>query len=71
MVSKGEVAFQEYERLKKLNVRALIRNFFTKVNGDYDNPTNESLLNVLDELKEFADNFPQTKKKSVIRDIKR
>jgi len=48
---------KEFERMKLLNVTTLIKKAFADVEGDYDNPTKESLLGVISQLKEYASNF--------------
>lgn len=47
----------EFEQLKRINVRQMVRNFFHETNGDYDHPTPESIDMVIEKLKEFAINF--------------
>lgn len=59
--SKEKITPQEWEEMKKINVRQLIRGFFKKVGGDYDKPTKYSLLLVINELANFASNFRSQK----------
>jgi glutamyl/glutaminyl-tRNA synthetase len=47
----------ELEEIKRINTRQMIRNFFEETGGHYDNPTKESILKMLEKLKEFAQNF--------------
>lgn len=47
----------EFEEVKRINVRQMVRNFFEETGGDYDNPTKDSILKVLEEIKEFSVNF--------------
>ena len=44
------------EDAKKINVDQIIKNAFKDVNGDYDNPTKESLINLIMKLKDYAKN---------------
>lgn len=53
----GDLSDTELDRMKELNVQQLIRNNFDEVGGDFENPTKESLTKVLDNLKDFAQNF--------------
>lgn len=46
--------------MKKTTSENLIRGMFVKVDGDFDNPTKESLLKVISKLKEFSINFRMT-----------
>ena len=48
---------EEYEEMKKIDVKFLIKSKFEKVRGNFNNPTKEDLVKVIDELKEFASNF--------------
>jgi len=52
-----ELSDKEFEEIKKLNVREMIKMYFEKVGGDYDKPTKKSLSEVCEQLKEFAKNF--------------
>ena len=52
---------EEFEKMKLFDVSGLIKKFFEDVNGDYENPTKESILKVLKKLQEFAKNFRKTK----------
>lgn len=52
-----ELSDEEFEEIKKLNVRELVRTYFEKVGADYEKPTKESLVQVCDQLREFAKNF--------------
>lgn len=47
----------EFEKIEQMDVILMIKKYFGDVGGDYDNPTKESILQVLDKLKEFAGNF--------------
>jgi hypothetical protein len=47
----------EFENMKKIDVRQLVRNFFIEVGGDYEHPTKESIIKVVGKLKEFSVNF--------------
>lgn len=48
---------EELEEAKRDYIKQLVRKFFQEVNGDYDKPTKESILRVLEKLKEFAAHF--------------
>jgi hypothetical protein len=48
----GEVA-----QMKRLDVRMLISQMFSKVGGDFDHPTKASLVAVVGELRAYAANF--------------
>jgi hypothetical protein len=54
-LGKDELATREY-------CASLIRKFFTDVGGNFENPTKETLLLVIDNLAKFSQNFrdPQT-----------
>ena len=52
-----------FESIKRINVRQLIRNFFDETGGDFDSPTHDSILKVIENLKKFAENF---RNKSII-----
>ncbi|OGG01765.1 hypothetical protein A2Z33_00295 [Candidatus Gottesmanbacteria bacterium RBG_16_52_11] len=47
----------EFEQLKRVNVRQMVRQYFLDSGGDYDRPTKQSLIGVIDKLKTFAWNF--------------
>ncbi|MBU0614076.1 hypothetical protein KJ766_02185 [Patescibacteria group bacterium] len=47
----------ELESIKHINVEQQIRNAFKSFGGDFDNPTKESILNVMLVLKDFAKSF--------------
>ena len=55
--SATSVSDEDFEKMKKMNVKELIRGFFQEAGGDYENPTKESLIAVCDRLAEFAKNF--------------
>jgi hypothetical protein len=48
---------EEIKNLKNMDVKMLVKRLFEKTGGDYENPTKESLIKVIDGLKEFAINF--------------
>ncbi|MHB9019553.1 MAG: hypothetical protein ACYC3G_01595 [Minisyncoccota bacterium] len=48
---------EEFEKIKLTDVLTLIRNFFYETNGDFDKPTKESLLKVIDKLANFSRKF--------------
>ncbi|MDD3284735.1 MAG: hypothetical protein PHZ07_04030 [Patescibacteria group bacterium] len=47
----------ESSNAQKEYIRQMIINYFVKVGGDFDKPTKEDILKVMNELKEFAKNF--------------
>lgn len=53
----GVLTSEEIENLKKADIEILVKKSFEKVGGDYSNPTRESLIGVIKELKQFAINF--------------
>jgi hypothetical protein len=55
--SKDESNEQEFERLKLINIRQLIRIFFAKDGGDFDKPTKESLFKVIGRMKDFSASY--------------
>ena len=59
--SEKDVNPEEWEEMKKINIRQLIESFFKKVGGDYDKPTKHTILLVIDELANFAANFRNQK----------
>ncbi|MBT4647922.1 hypothetical protein HN827_10110 [archaeon] len=52
---------KEFEKMKLFDIKSLIEKYFEEVNGDFDNPTKESLLEVIGKLQEFAKNFRKPK----------
>lgn len=48
---------EEFEKIKVTDVLTLIKNFFYETNGDFDKPTKESLLKVIDKLAYFSKKF--------------
>ena len=54
----GEVLSEEdKEKIRKMDVHYMIKNFIEKAGGDYDNPTKGDLQKLIDQLKVFAENF--------------
>lgn len=54
----GEVLSEEdKEKIRKMDVHYMIKSFMEKVGADYDNPTKENLQSLIDQLKNFAENF--------------
>lgn len=54
-----EVGKEEFEKMKEINIRQLVRNFFEATYGDFENPTKEALIAVCDKLADFAKSFRQ------------
>lgn len=55
-----EMKPEEFERIKVINVSQMIREFFTEVGGNFEDPTKESITKVVEKLKIFAGNFRQS-----------
>lgn len=53
----AEMKPEEFERMKVINVQQMVRGFFKDVGGDFEEPTKESIMNVIEKLKGFAANF--------------
>ena len=52
--SFGHPPQKKFEEMKKSHVKDLIHDIFNKVGGDFNKPTKDNLLKVIDNLKEFA-----------------
>jgi hypothetical protein len=63
----GHPPEKKFEEMKKSHVKELVQNIFIKIEGDYNNPTKDNLLKVLDNLKDFASIYrkPEIIKKHV------
>lgn len=48
---------EDKEETKRNHIVVVIKKFFDDVDGDYNNPTKESLKNVIDKCREFAKLF--------------
>ena len=48
---------KEFKEMKKLEVELLIKKYFAETGGNFDNPTKEEIIKVLDKLAEYAKNF--------------
>lgn len=48
---------EEFEEMKKVDIKLLVKKSFGDVGGDYDNPTKEDIIGVCGKLAEFAANF--------------
>lgn len=48
---------KEFEKIKNLNVRQMVRKYFQLAGHDYNNPTPEALVDVCEMLKKYAANF--------------
>jgi hypothetical protein len=48
---------KDFENFKLLDVQLMIRKIFTDLHEDFNNPTKDSLLKVIDQLREYARNF--------------
>jgi len=58
---------KEFEQMKKLNVEASIKLQFEKIGADFNNPSKDSLVKVLEGLAKFSANFrgPEIIKKAL------
>lgn len=52
-----EASKNNFEEMKRINVRQLMRGMFEETGGDFDNPTKASISASLEKLKGFAVNF--------------
>ena len=50
----GKPSKKRFEEMKKIHVKDLIYDIFIKIEGDYDKPTKDDLLKVVENLKKFA-----------------
>lgn len=57
----GELSSEEFERMKQMNVEGLVQKTFKDTGGDYNQPTKDSLLNMVQGLAEYAKNFRDQK----------
>jgi hypothetical protein len=48
---------EDEKKTKREHVEIMLKKMFNDINGDYNNPTKESLLNVIDKCKDFAKCF--------------
>ena len=55
--SHNNISDKEFEEMKRINVRQLVRNMMKNSGGDYDRPTKETIKKAIEKLKEFAGNF--------------
>ena len=49
----GDPNRKKFEKMKKLHVKELIENIFDKIGENFNNPTKESLIQVVDYLKKM------------------
>ena len=50
----GHPPEKKFEEMKKSHVKELINDTFDKIGGDFDKPTKDNLLKVIENLKGFA-----------------
>jgi len=50
----GHPPKKKFEEMKKSHVKELVRDIFDKIKGDFNKPTKDNLLKVLENLKGFA-----------------
>jgi len=48
---------KDFEDLKLLNIKLIITKIFNDLHEDFNNPTKDSLIKVIEELREYACNF--------------
>ncbi len=52
-----EASKDNFEEMKRINVRQLMRGMFEQAGGDFDKPSKETIMAALEKIKEFAVNF--------------
>lgn len=52
-----DLSGKELEYFRKMNVEGIVRKMFSDTGGDFDKPTKESLIKMLDALQDFASDF--------------
>ncbi|MFE3845593.1 hypothetical protein ACFL1L_01870 [Thermoplasmatota archaeon] len=57
LFQKSDFESNEDKEIGKKHVEIVIKKMFEDVNGDFNNPTKESLINVVNKCKEFAGLF--------------
>ena len=57
LFQKSDLESDEDKEMGKNHVKIVIKKVFEDVNGDFNNPTKESLINVVEKCKEFASLF--------------
>ncbi len=57
--SFGHPPKKKFEEMKKSHVKELIQDIFDKIGGDFNKPTKDNLLKVLENLKGFASIYRQ------------
>ena len=50
----GHPPEEKFEEMKKTHVKELVQDIFIKIGGDFNKPTKDNLLKVVDNLKGFA-----------------
>ena len=50
----GHPPEEKFEEMKKSHVRELVEDAFHSIKGDFNNPTKDNLLRIVENLKEFA-----------------
>ena len=48
---------KDFEEMKQIDIKLLVKSKFEEIGANFDNPTKENLLEVIDKLAEFATNF--------------
>jgi hypothetical protein len=50
----GRPPRKKFEEMKKAQVEDLVHDIFDKIGGDFNNPTKDNILQVIENLKDFA-----------------
>ena len=50
----GKPPEKKFEEMKKSHVKELVQDIFHRIGGDFNKPTKDNLIEVLENLKEFA-----------------
>lgn len=53
----GGLSEDEKDKMRKMDVHYLVKNFIEKDGGDYENPTKKNLQYLIDQLKNFSKSF--------------
>ena len=57
----GNITDEEFEKMKSINVTMLVKNCFSDIKGEFENPTKKSLMSAIEKLAKFAKNFRDQK----------
>jgi hypothetical protein len=59
--TEGEISQEDFEKIKREQVEAMVRKTMDEKGGNFENPTKEDLKSLCDGLAEFAKNFRDQK----------